>query len=154
MPLEPLYVECPSHGPTRCIPVVKPQPLVKPQPPAPGLPDRCLEPLPPPDALHPFVVHHPSATPKQGGDPPVPVPAESGGKRHDVIGQGPARHPWSPARSAESTEAAPVPGRPAARIPQAPPTCSTWPRRAGIKRFSQRPPGETGCPGPTPPSPS
>ena len=62
--------------------------VVQPQPPSPGLPGRHLQPLPPPDPLHPFVVHHPAAAPEQGGDPAVPVPAEPGGQRHDVIGQG------------------------------------------------------------------
>ena len=34
------------------------------------------------------MVHHPVATPEQGGDPPVTVPAEPGGQPNNVVGEG------------------------------------------------------------------
>ena len=61
-------------------------PVVQPQSASPGLSGRYFEPLPPPDPLHPFVVHYPAAASEHRGDPPVPVTAEPGGQPHYVVG--------------------------------------------------------------------
>ena len=97
----PVLVACPppsAHftlaeviGP-HIVPALGPQPhagtVIQPKPSSPGLPGRHFQPLPPPDPLHPLVVHIPAAAPEHRGDPAVPVPALPGGQGHDVIGKG------------------------------------------------------------------
>lgn len=61
-------------------------PIVEPEPTSPGLLLRNLQPLPPPDALHPLRVHHPADIPKQGRDPSVAVAPALRGKRDDLCG--------------------------------------------------------------------
>ena len=58
------------------------RPVAQPQSASPGMPGRYLQPLPPPDPLHPFVIHHPAAAPEQGGDPAVPIATVPGGQGH------------------------------------------------------------------------
>ncbi len=46
-----------------------------------------FQPLPPPDPLHPLLVHEPAGVPQQGGDAPVAVAAILSGQCDDVGGQ-------------------------------------------------------------------
>ena len=47
----------------------------------------ALQPLPPPDALHPLGIHRPARVTQQGGDPPVAVADIGLGQLDDVGGQ-------------------------------------------------------------------
>ena len=70
--------------------VLGPQPdagsVIEPEPPAFGLLWWNLEPLSPPDPLHPLVVHHPSGAMQHRRDPTIAIPAILGGKLDDVGG--------------------------------------------------------------------
>jgi hypothetical protein len=71
--------------------VFRPQPdarsIIEPEPASLGLLLRNLEPLPPPDPLDAFVVHHPPGVPQHGCDPSIAITAVLGGERDDVGGQ-------------------------------------------------------------------
>jgi hypothetical protein len=70
---------------------LRPQPnagaVVQPKLPAPGMPGRDLQPLAPPDALHPLVVAGPALGPEQRHDPPGARPVVLAGQADDALRQ-------------------------------------------------------------------
>ena len=72
--------------------IFRPQPdarsVIEPEPASLRLLLRNLQPLPPPDPLDPFDVHHPAGIPQHGCDPPIAITAVLGGERDDAGGQG------------------------------------------------------------------
>jgi hypothetical protein len=73
-------------GPGR--PETDARPVVEPQPPTLGLFLGNLQPLPSPDALHPFGIHMPAFGPQQGGDPSIAVSAILTSQADDCCRQG------------------------------------------------------------------
>ena len=61
--------------------------VVEPEPPPLWLSGRNLQPLPPPDPLHPLAVDLPARMPQQRRDPAVAVAAILGGQRDDIGGE-------------------------------------------------------------------
>ena len=72
--------------------MLRPEPddrtVTEPEPASLRLFNRYLEPFPSPYAFHSLVAHLPSDLLQQSGDPPVPVPAESGCQSDDIGLQG------------------------------------------------------------------
>lgn len=63
-------------------------PVIEPEPAFLRLLVRHLEPLPPPDPLHPLDVHRPPGGVQQGRDPAIAIASVPGGEFDDVRGQG------------------------------------------------------------------